>query len=389
MTPKNLYETFNKVYGKSAERTFFAPGRINLIGEHIDYNGGLVFPCAISQGTYALVSKRTDRNVNFYSMNFEELGIIESNLDNIEYLTEDDWANYPKGVLKYVQEDYTLDHGFDVLYFGNIPNGAGLSSSASIDVVTTVMVNNMFSLDIPQIDIVHNTRRVENEFMGVNTGIMDQYAITFGRKDSALLLDTQKAEHRLVPIKLKDMSIVIMNTNKVRGLTDSKYNQRLEECQRALKILQEFYDIQDLCELNQGQLEVKREAFLEDQIAYNRAFHAITENERVKQAVKVLEAGDIKAFGDLMYLSHESLKTDYEVTGVELDTLVDAAKKSEYCLGARVTGAGFGGCAIAIVEDKGLDAFIESVGLEYKEIIGYDASFYQAHVGDGAHEIIS
>lgn len=387
MDKKLLFETYERIYKKKATREFFAPGRINLIGEHIDYNGGLVFPCAISQGTYALVSKREDRIVQYYSMNFEELGIIQSSLDDIEYIKEDEWANYPKGVLKYIQEAYTIDTGFDVLYYGNIPNGAGLSSSASIDVVTTLMIDKLYNLGIPKIDIVHVTRRVENEFMGVNTGIMDQYAITFGEKDSALLLDTQKAQHRVVPVVLDDMSIIIMNTNKVRGLTDSKYNQRLEECQRALKILKNTYDIQDICELSLVQLEAEKSSFGDDDIAYLRAYHAVTENERVKKAVVVLEKGNIKEFGELMYQSHESLKTDYEVTGVELDTLVDAAKVHESCLGARVTGAGFGGCAIAIVKDDGIEKFIEDVASVYQQTIGYDASFYQAHIGKGAHEV--
>lgn len=384
----NLREKFEDVFHQPAQSEYFAPGRINLIGEHIDYNGGNVFPCAITYGTTALFRKRNDSKIRFYSENFSELGIIECDLDHLEFAEEDAWANYPKGVLNILDKDkHVINSGFDVLYYGNIPNGAGLSSSASLTVVTTVALNDLYDLNIEKIDTVFITQRVENEFMGVNTGIMDQFAITFGQENHAMLLNTNTVEYEDVPIDLGHHSIIIMNTNKRRGLTDSKYNERRAECDQALAIINQEHQADYLCDLNVEQLQKLKHLFDEDETLYRRAFHAVSENQRTMAAKNVLEKADLLSFGQLLNASHKSLRDDYEVTGVELDTLVERAWKHKACVGARVTGAGFGGCAIAIVHNNSLDEFIQDVGDYYLKEIGYAADFYIAQVGKGAQKV--
>ena len=369
------------------DRQFFAPGRINLIGEHIDYSGGHVFPCAITYGTTLWIKKRDDKTLRFFSKNFEEQGTIEVSLDCIEYDKADDWANYPKGVFRMLLDrGYHFDYGLDLVYEGNIPNGAGLSSSASIEVVTGAMLNEVYGLGLSMVDIALISQKAENEFVGVNCGIMDQFAVAMGKEDNAILLNTNTLEYEYIPVVLEDASIVIMNTNKRRGLADSQYNLRRAQCEKALELLQQEKNINYLCDLSVDELESLKHLITDEEM-YRRAYHAVSENERTLKASKVLQENDLVAFGKLMNESHVSLRDDYEVTGIELDTLVEAAWNHPGTIGARVTGAGFGGCAIAIVENDHLNHFIEVVSQKYEKTIGYPADFYVASVGKGAHEV--
>ena len=382
-----LKEMFKRVYKCEAEKVFFAPGRINLIGEHTDYNGGNVFPCALTFGTYALIKKRSDKIIRFYSENFKELGIMDINIDDMLYNKEHDWANYPKGVIwAFENNGMKIDSGFDILFYGNIPNGAGLSSSASIEVLTGVILKNLYNFNLSMIDIVKYSQKAENEYVGVNCGIMDQFAIGMGKKDNAILLDTNTLKYQYSSIKLDGASIVIANTNKRRGLTDSKYNERRSECETALKDLQSELKIKTLCEINEDVFEKNRH-LIKSEVCAKRAKHAIYENQRTLKAVIALENKDIKLFGELMNKSHISLRDDYEVTGIELDTLVEIAWKMQGVIGSRMTGAGFGGCTVSIVKDEFVDEFIKNVGEEYKNKIGYAAVFYVARIGDGARQL--
>lgn len=387
----NLLTIFTDVFNEGANkiRTFFAPGRVNLIGEHTDYNGGHVFPCALSIGTTAIVRKRSDRIIQFYSTNFSDLGVIKVSLDELVYDSADDWANYPKGVIVTLeQHGYTVDSGFDVLYAGEIPNGAGLSSSASIEVVTAIMLNELYSLAIDRVSLVKMCQQAENEFIGVSCGIMDQFAIGMGKEKNAILLDCDTLDYTYSPLDLAAASLIIANTNKRRGLADSKYNERREECERALKDLQGELDIRSLGELTREQFDEKAH-LIEREVDRIRAKHAVYENARTIEAVKKLQAGDIAGFGQLMNASHISLRDDYEVTGKELDALVEAAWEQEGVIGSRMTGAGFGGCTISIVTNEHIDSFIEKVGARYSEQTGLNADFYVVQVGDGAKEIVT
>ena len=387
---ENLIKDFKKIFKYNGEvETFFSPGRVNLIGEHTDYNGGFVFPCALDFGTYAVVKKREDKIFRMYSKNFKNLGIIEFNLDNLVYDKKDDWANYPKGVIKtFLDRNYKIDTGFDVLFFGNIPNGAGLSSSASIEVLTAIILKDLFKLDVNMIEMVKICQATENNFIGVNCGIMDQFAVGMGKKDNAILLDCNTLKYEYVPVKLKNMSIVIANTNKKRGLADSKYNARRADCQEAVKTLNKNgVNIKYLGELTVAEFE-KVKHFLTNEDQLKRATHAVTENERAKIAVEFLKKDDIAEFGRLMNKSHISLRDDYEVTGLELDSLVEAAWEEKGTVGSRMTGAGFGGCTVSIVENDYVDSFIKNVGKKYKEKTGLEASFYIANIGDGAGRYI-
>ncbi|MED3794958.1 galactokinase [Niallia alba] len=387
----NLLTIFTDVFNEGANkiRTFFAPGRVNLIGEHTDYNGGHVFPCALSIGTTAIVRKRSDRIIQFYSTNFSDLGVIKVSLDELVYDSADDWANYPKGVIVTLeQHGYTVDSGFDVLYAGEIPNGAGLSSSASIEVVTAIMLNELYSLAIDRVSLVKMCQQAENEFIGVSCGIMDQFAIGMGKEKNAILLDCDTLDYTYSPLDLAAASLIIANTNKRRGLADSKYNERREECERALKDLQGELDIRSLGELTREQFDEKAH-LIEREVDRIRAKHAVYENARTIEAVKKLHAGDIAGFGQLMNASHISLRDDYEVTGKELDALVEAAWEQEGVIGSRMTGAGFGGCTISIVTNEHIDSFIEKVGARYSEQTGLNADFYVVQVGDGAKEIVT
>jgi galactokinase len=383
-----LRDKFREIFGKDGSRSFFAPGRVNLIGEYTDYNGGHVFPCALDFGTYAEVKIREDKNIKLYSMNFESLGIIEFSLDKLVNEEKDDWANYPKGVIKiFKDKGYKIEKGMDILFYGNIPNGAGLSSSASIELATSVVLKGLFNLDIDMIEMVKLSQKAENEFIGVNCGIMDQFAIGMGKKDSAILLDCDTLEYNYAPVILKDSSIVIANTNKRRGLADSKYNERRSECERALGNLQSKLKINSLGELSIEEFEANKE-LIENPTDRLRAEHAVYENQRTLAAVEKLNKGDIEAFGKLMIDSHNSLRDKYEVTGMELDTMVEAALKQEGVLGSRMTGAGFGGCTVSIVKNDSLEKFKEEVSKEYEAKTGLKADFYVANIGDGARELI-
>ena len=384
-----LTEHFKEIFKQDDNiESFFSPGRVNLIGEHTDYNGGFVFPCALDFGTYAIVRQREDKNFRMYSENFEDLGIIEFNLDNLVYDKKDDWANYPKGVIKtFLDKGFKIPNGFDVLFFGNIPNGAGLSSSASIEVLTAVILKSLFNLDIDMVEMVKYCQIAENKFIGVNSGIMDQFAVGMGKKDNAILLDCNTLNFTYVPVKLKDMSIVIANTNKKRGLADSKYNERRSSCEEAVAVLNKNgVNIKYLGELTVEEFN-KVKHFIKDEEQLKRATHAVTENERAKVAVEFLKKDDIKTFGELMNKSHISLRDDYEVTGLELDSLVEAAWEEVGTVGARMTGAGFGGCTVSIVKNAEVDNFIKNVGKKYKEKTGLEASFYIANIGDGARKL--
>ena len=382
-----LLNRFFELFGEKADGLYFAPGRVNLIGEHTDYNGGNVFPCSLTIGTYGAVRIREDRKVRFYSENFPDLGIIEFSLDELIYDKSHDWANYPKGVVKmFMDSGHTIHQGVEICYSGNIPNGSGLSSSASIEVLTAFILKDVFSLSISMIDLVKLCQKVENQFIGVNSGIMDQFAVAMGRKDKAILLDTNTLEYRYADIRLKDASIIVANSNKKRGLQDSKYNERRAECEEALRRLQKKLDIRALGELTSEEF-LENTNLIEDPVLIRRALHAVTENERTLLAVKALESDSIEEFGKLMNLSHDSLKEDYDVTGIELDTLVELAREIEGTIGSRMTGAGFGGCTVSIVRNDAIETFISKVGEAYKERIGYDAEFYVVSIGEGVHRI--
>ena len=381
--------TFKKVFGEKENcKTFFSPGRVNLIGEHTDYNGGNVFPCALSFGTYGVISLRNDKKVRMYSSNFEDIGIIEFDLDNISYEKSHDWVNYPKGVIDVMKKHgYDINIGFDIAVYGNIPNGAGLSSSASLELLIAVMMDNLFELKIDRVDLVKFSQEAENKFVGVNCGIMDQFAIGMGKKNNAILLDCNTLKYNYCPVELKDEILVIANTNKRRGLADSKYNERRSECEQALEELKTKLNINSLGELSIEDFENNKN-LIDSEIRIKRAKHAVYENQRTLMAKEALAKNDLSTFGKLMNESHISLRDDYEVTGIELDTLVELAWNHEATIGARMTGAGFGGCTVALVKKDRAQDFIEKVGQGYKEKIGYEASFYIANIGDGAGRYI-
>ena len=384
LSAEQIRSDFAKVFGVEADHTFFSPGRINLIGEHTDYNGGHVFPAAISLGTYGAARKRDDQLLRFFSGNFEEKGIIEVSLENLHFEPEHNWTNYPKGVLHFLQEaGHTIDRGMDVYVYGNIPNGSGLSSSASLELLTGVIAEKLFDLQLERLDLVKIGKLTENEFIGVNSGIMDQFAIGMGADQRAIYLDTNTLEYDLVPLDLKDNVVVIMNTNKRRELADSKYNERRAECEKAVEELNRKLSITTLGELDEWSFD-EYSYLIEDENRLKRARHAVLENQRTLQARAALQAGNLEKFGRLMNASHVSLEHDYEVTGLELDTLVHTAWEQEGVLGARMTGAGFGGCAIALVQKDAVEAFKEAVGKHYEEVVGYAPSFYIAEVAGGS-----
>ena len=382
-----LKNKFSEIFKGNSENVFFSPGRVNLIGEHTDYNGGNVFPCALTIGTYALVKKREDKNVLVSSLNFEQLGILEFNLENMIYDKKHDWANYPKGVIKtFENHGFNIPSGFEILFYGNIPNGSGLSSSASIEVLTGVILNDLFNLNIDMVDIVKMCQEAENKFIGVNCGIMDQFAIGMGKENCAILLDCNTLSYSYSNINMEGYKIVIANTNKKRGLADSKYNERRSECEDALAQIQKLKDIKALGELTEEEFEEVKDC-ITDPIKRKRAKHAVYENRRTLKAVKALEENNLNLFGKLMNDSHISLRDDYEVTGIELDTLVSLAWETEGVIGARMTGAGFGGCTVNIVKEDCIDSFIEKVKEEYTAKIGHAPDFYVVSISDGARKI--
>ena len=380
-----LLAKFGELFGGTdGAKVYFAPGRVNLIGEHTDYNGGHVFPCALTIGTYGVARKRNDKKLRFYSMNFEQLGVLESSVENLKPEKEADWTNYPKGVMwAFGEKGMKVEQGMDLVLFGNIPNGSGLSSSASVEVVTGVALRDLFGYDdISMIDIALFGQYSENNFNGVNCGIMDQFAIAMGKKDQAIFLDTSDLSYTYAPIKLADEKIVIACSNKKRGLGDSKYNERRAECEEALAELQTKLDIKALGELSEEEFEANKD-LIKSEVRQRRAKHAVYENQRTLKAVDALKAGNLEEFGKLMNASHVSLRDDYEVTGIELDTLVENAWEQEGVIGSRMTGAGFGGCTVSIVKTDCVDKFIENVGKAYLEKIGYAADFYVVEIGDG------
>ncbi len=375
---------FAEVFGDAADaKVYFAPGRVNLIGEHTDYNGGHVFPCALTIGTYGVARKRADRRLRFYSMNFENLGVIESSLDDLKPYKEADWTNYPKGVMwAFGEKGMQVPNGMDILLCGNIPNGSGLSSSASVEVLTGFILRDLFGFEVSNQDLALIGQFSENKFNGVNCGIMDQFAIAMGKAGCAIFLDTADLSYEYAPVQLREAKIVIACSNKKRGLGDSKYNERRSECEEALAELQKVVDIKTLGDLNEEQFEAVKNAIGSD-VRIRRARHAVYENQRTVKAVQALKENNIALFGELMNQSHDSLRDDYEVTGIELDTLVDEARKIDGVIGSRMTGAGFGGCTVSIVKDAAIEEFKEKVGSAYLKKIGYAADFYVVEVGGG------
>ncbi len=366
-----ILKKFEEIFGNTeGVQAYFAPGRVNLIGEHTDYNGGHVFPCALTIGTYAAARKRNDNKLMFYSMNFEELGILESSLDNMKPEKEADWTNYPKGVMwAFGEKGYSIPYGIDLLLYGNIPNGSGLSSSASVEVLTGFILRDFFGFEVSNQDLALIGQYAENNFNGVNCGIMDQFSIAMGKKGQAIFLDTADLSFEYAPIELVGSKIVIAGSNKKRGLGDSKYNERRSECEEALKELQQVIGIKSLGDLSEEMFEIYKSA-IKDEVRMKRAKHAVYENQRTIKAVEALKNNNIEEFGRLMNASHESLRYDYEVTGIELDTLVEEAWKAQGVIGSRMTGAGFGGCTVSIVKDEFVETFQKQVGHAYREKIG-------------------
>ena len=382
---KKLMETFQKLYGWEGEiKTFFSPGRVNLIGEHTDYNGGHVFPCALTLGTYGIARKREDRKLRFYSANFEKLGVIETSLDDLVPSQAAQWTNYPKGVIwAFEKKGYSIPQGMDVLIYGTIPNGSGLSSSASLEVLIGVMLKELFNIEISMQDIALIGQYSENNYNGCNCGIMDQFAVAMGKKDCAVFLDTNTLQYEYASVKLDDAKIVITNSKVKHSLVDSAYNDRRRESEEALHDLQKVVDIKTLGDLTEEEFEAHKDA-IKDEICKKRAKHAVYENQRTIRAVKALKENDIAEFGRLMNQSHISLRDDYEVSCEEIDVLVDLAWKIDGVIGSRITGGGFGGCTVSIVKNDAVDTFIDQVGAGYKEKTGREAEFYVVEIGDGA-----
>ena len=383
---EKLLHKFGELYGGvEGASCYFAPGRVNLIGEHTDYNGGHVFPCALTLGTYAVARKRNDNKMNFFSLNKEEKGVRQASLEALVNKKEYGWANYPLGVVwAFAQRGLNLDTGFDLLIWGNIPGGSGLSSSASVEVLTGLVLKELYGFtELSLIDLALISQFSENQFNGMNCGIMDQFAVAMGKKDHAIFLDTADLSYEYVPIQLKDAKIVITNSKVKHSLVDSAYNKRRQECEEALKALQKELAISSLGELDEATFEQNKH-LIGDPVKEKRAKHAVTENQRAITAVAALNAGDIKEFGRLMNGSHISLRDDYEVSCEEVDVLVNLAWSISGVLGSRITGGGFGGCTVSIVENKAVDTFIDLVGKGYLEKVGHEAEFYTVDVGEGA-----
>ena len=386
---EKLLEKIKELFGNAdGVSLYFSPGRVNLIGEHTDYNGGHVFPCALTLGTYGAARKRNDRLVHFYSMNLDHLGVIEASLDELVNKKEYNWANYPFGVVwAFAEKGYTLGCGFDMVIWGNIPNGSGLSSSASLEVLTGVILKDLYGIDaLSMTDLALIGQYSENNFNGCNCGIMDQFAVAMGKKDHAIFLDTSTLNYEYAPVVLEDAKIVITNSKVKHSLVDSAYNQRRQECTDALSELQSVVEIKTLGDLDEETFEKHKDA-IKDPIRQKRARHAVKENQRTIQAVAALRAGDITRFGQLMNQSHISLRDDYEVSCEEIDILVDLAWALPGVIGSRITGGGFGGCTVSIVKNEAVDTFTESIGQAYKEKVGHEAEFYIVDIGDGAKRL--
>ena len=383
---EKLFEKFTELFGSADDaRFYFSPGRVNLIGEHTDYNGGHVFPCALTLGTYGAARKRTDRLIHFYSMNLGSFGVVEVSLDDLSYKKSYNWANYPLGVVwAFAEKGHTLDTGFDMVIWGNIPNGSGLSSSASLEVLTGVILKDLYEIpELTMTDLALIGQYSENNFNGCNCGIMDQFAVAMGKKDNAIFLDTATLNYEYAPVVLEDAKIIITNSKVKHSLVDSAYNDRRQECADALKALQAVVDIQTLGDLDIETFEKNKDA-IKDLIQQKRAKHAVYENQRTIKAVAALKANDITTFGELMNQSHVSLRDDYAVSCEEIDILVDLAWKIPGVIGSRITGGGFGGCTVSIVKNDAVDTFIETIGKAYQKKVGHEAEFYTVDIGDGA-----
>ena len=383
---QKLFDKFAELYGSSNDaRFYFSPGRVNLIGEHTDYNGGHVFPCALTMGTYGVARRRDDRTLRFFSMNLDKFGVVEASLDDLTNKPEYNWANYPLGVVwAFAEKGYKLESGLDMVIWGNIPNGSGLSSSASLEVLTGVILTDLFGIkDLSMTDLALIGQYSENNFNGCNCGIMDQFAVAMGKKDNAIFLDTSTLSYEYAPIKLEDAKIIITNSKVKHSLVDSKYNERREECAKALAQLQGVVDIETLGDLDMETFE-KYESAITDPVCRRRAKHAVAENQRTIEAVKALKDNDIRRFGELMNQSHISLRDDYEVSCEEIDILVDLAWKVPGVLGSRITGGGFGGCTVSIVKNEAVEDFKDQVGKGYQEKTGITPEFYVVDIGSGA-----
>ena len=386
---KKLFDKFAELFGNAdGARFYFSPGRVNLIGEHTDYNGGHVFPCALTLGTYGAARRRDDRKLHFYSMNLDSFGIVEASLDDLTNKKAYNWANYPLGVVwAFAEKGYKLDQGFDMVIWGNIPNGSGLSSSASLEVLTGVILTDLFGItDLTMTDLALIGQYSENNFNGCNCGIMDQFAVAMGKKDNAIFLDTSTLKYEYAPIELKDAKIIITNSKVKHSLVDSAYNDRRRECTEALAELQAGVEIDSLGDLTPEEFE-SHKSLIKDPVRLKRAKHAVYENQRTIDAVSALKEGNIERFGELMNQSHISLRDDYEVSCEEIDILVDLAWKIPGVIGSRITGGGFGGCTVSIVKNDAVDTFIETIGEAYKEKVGHEAEFYTVDIGDGASRL--
>ena len=379
-----VLEKFKELYGDTeGVNVYFAPGRVNMIGEHTDYNGGHVFPCALSIGTYAAARKRSDSKLTFYSINFENAGIIESDIKDIKPEDAAGWTNYPKGVIwAFEKRGMKMDCGMDFVIYGNIPNGSGLSSSASLEVLTGFTLRDLYGFDVTNTDIALIGQYSENNFNGMNCGIMDQFASANGKKDHAIFLNTADLSFEYAPLVLEDAKIVVTNSNVKHSLVGSEYNVRRSECETALKELQEVIDIQTLGDLSEEEFEANKDA-IKDPVRVKRAKHAVYENQRTVKAVEALKNNDIALFGKLMNASHVSLRDDYAVSCDEIDVLVEEAWKIDGVVGSRITGGGFGGCTVSIVKNEAVEEFKEKLGKAYKERVGKEASFYIVDIGDG------
>lgn len=381
---ETVLKKFEELYGDAdGADVYFAPGRVNMIGEHTDYNGGHVFPCALTIGTYAAVKKRADRKLRFYSMNFEKLGVIESSLDDLKPSDAAGWTNYPKGVMwAFAERGMKMDCGLDIVLNGNIPNGSGLSSSASLEVLTGFYLRDLFGFDVTNVDLALIGQYSENNFNGMNCGIMDQFASAMGKKDNAIFLDTADLSYQYAPLVLDGAKIIVTNSNVKHSLVNSGYNTRRSESEQALADLKKVIKIDSLGDLTEEEFEANKSA-ISDAVCAKRAKHAVYENRRTIRAVEALKENNLKEFGELMNASHVSLRDDYEVSCDEIDVLVEEAWKVDGVIGSRITGGGFGGCTVSIVKDEAVETFKEKVGAAYRERVGKDADFYVVEIGDG------
>ena len=383
-----VLKKFGEIFGSTeGVSVYFAPGRVNMIGEHTDYNGGHVFPCALTIGTYAAVRKREDDKLRFYSMNFEKLGVIESSIVGLKPEKEAEWTNYPKGVMwAFEKRGFKMPCGLDIVLNGNIPNGSGLSSSASLEVLTGYFLRDLFGFDVTNIDLAQIGQYSENNFNGMNCGIMDQFASAMGKKDNAIFLDTADLSYEYAPLVLAGAKIIVTNSNVKHELVNSEYNVRRSECETALKELQTVIDINGLGDLSEEEFE-QHKSSIKDEVRIRRAKHAVYENQRTIRAVEALKKNDLELFGKLMNASHVSLRDDYQVSCDEIDVLVEEAWKVPGVIGSRITGGGFGGCTVSIVKDDAVEDFKEKVGAAYKERVGKSADFYVVEIGDGPSKI--